>query len=149
MDWTNPKEHLSPHFTVHDCLYLPSWGIHHIPSEEEKTNILNTLSKMELIRAYLGVPINVHVTIRPEKVNNPGSSYNLKDYNSFIGGSPKSAHIKGLAMDFNPIGMTCSDAKAKLLIKLIDFNIRMESDTIDWIHIDLTPPNPNRYFKSK
>lgn len=149
INWQDPKSKLSPHFSVGETLYLPSWQIYHIPSEEEKTNILKTVSKMEEIRAYLNNPMNIHVWIRPEKVNNPSSDRHGQDYNAFIGGSPHSAHINGLAVDFDAVGTSIDDVKAKLLIKLKDFDIRMESDTTTWIHTDLMPPNPNRYFKSK
>lgn len=149
INWQDPKSKLSTHFTVHEALYLPSWQIHHIPSEEEKVNILKTVEKMEKIREYLGHPISVHVWMRPEKVNNPSSDRHGQSYNAFIGGSPHSAHINGLAVDFDVVNMSIDDAKAKLLIKLKDFNIRCESDTTSWVHIDLMPPNPNRYFKSK
>lgn len=149
INWSDPKSKISDHFTVHEATWLPSWSIYHTPSEDEKTNILNTVSKMELIRAYVNAPINVHVWIRPSIVNNPNSSYNGQNYNEYVGGASNSAHITGLAVDFDVQGISCGDIKAKLLIKLQEFNIRCESDTTNWVHIDLYPANPNRYFKAK
>lgn len=148
INWLDPKCQITPHFTVKDALWLPSWQVLHQPSEAEKANLFKLMNKMEEIREYLGRPINVHVTLRPLSVNAPGSPYHGRNYNAAIGGAPKSAHTLGLAMDFNPYSMTCDDARAALERELVPMNIRMENKPAsNWVHIDLMPPNPNRYFK--
>lgn len=149
INWQDPKCKISPHFTVKDATYLPSWDIYHKPSEEEKEAILKTAAKMELIREYIDKPIFINCWIRPEYVNCPGSTYHGRSYNAFIGGAPKSAHRFGLAVDFHVAALTASDARSLLMPKLEEFGIRMENlDRASWVHIDLNPPvNKNRYFK--
>lgn len=136
------------HFTWAEALWLPSWKCYHIPSEEEKDNLIKVFQKMELIRNYLDSPINIHVAIRPI-LNNPTSNYHGQDYNILVSGAPNSAHKIGAAVDWHPIKMSCDEAKAKLISQLKDFDIRLEKDTTSWIHIDILQPNPNRYFASK
>lgn len=149
IDWTNHKSKVSEHFTVHDCLYLPSWEIYHIPSEEEKVNLLKTVEKLELVREYLEQAIHIHVWIRPKCVNQSKSKYDKKNYNAAVGGAPGSAHAEGLAVDFHVSKMTCSEVRHLLLSKLTEFEIRMENLESNWIHIDLRNPLPNRsrFFK--
>ena len=148
IDWTNPKNKISEHFTVGEVLFLPKWKVYHIPSEIEKKNILKAAEKMELIRSYLNCPLNVHIWLRPI-LNNESSPYHREDYNAFIKGAKASAHKIGLAVDFSPKSLTCLEAKQLLLVKLEEFNIRLEDngDEANWLHIDLNPPINNRFFK--
>lgn len=148
-NWDDPKSKLSPHFTVHDATWLPSWQVYHQPSDEEKEAILRTAEKLEKVREVLGKPLNVHCWIRPDKVICRGA-YNGRNYNAHVGGAKKSAHRLGLACDFNPIGMTCGDAKELLNPKLEELDVRMEDNgTGNWVHIDLVKPAPGRprFFK--
>lgn len=148
IDWTDLKAQISPHFTVHDATYLPTWGVHHGPSDVEKDNILKTAEKLELIREYLGDhPVNVNCWIRPMMANCPGTRFDGKNYNLMVGGAVGSAHIRGLACDFTVSTITCNEVRAQLESKLEEFNIRMEKKlNASWIHVDLFPANPNRYF---
>lgn len=150
IDWSDPTSKISEHFTVHDALWLPSWQVMHVPSEAEKANILAMAEKMELIRAFLEKPINVHCWIRPTNATVPGTKWDKKNYNSFVGGAPGSAHIDGNAVDWNPSAMVCGDAKALLLPKLEEFQIRMENnDGGNWVHNDRRQPAPkkSRFFR--
>ena len=134
MDWNNPKEKISEYFTVKEALWLPSWDKMHTPTEQEKENIHKTALVMDKIRKILNKPISVHCWIRPEL------------YNKQIGGAPKSAHLLGLAVDFST-SENCDLTRKKLLPYLTKFNIRMECKPgSNWVHIDLMPPKPNRYF---
>lgn len=135
----------SKYFTWGEALYLPKWDCYHNPSEEEKENIIKTALIMDKVRDFLGCSIIVHIWLRPI-LNNPNSSHHGEDYNILVGGAPKSAHKVGLAVDYHPTKLSCSEGKAKLMAKLSEFNIRMEKDTTNWIHNDLYPANPNRYF---
>lgn len=135
----------SKYFTWHEALWLPKYSCYHIPSDIEKENIIKTSLVMDKIREYLNSPIIVHIWLRPI-LNNPNSKFNGQDYNILVGGAPHSAHKQGLAVDFHPVTMTCDEGRAKLISKLAEFNIRTEKDATTWIHVDLFPPSPNRYF---
>lgn len=149
INWSDPKSLLTPHFTVHDALWLPSWQVYHVPSELEKANIIKQAEKLELVREYLEKPLIIHVWIRPVSVNAPNTQYHLKNYNAAIGGAPGSAHIEGKATDWNPVSMTCSEARTILEPKLEEFKIRMENIDGNWVHTDMRDPLPNkkRFFR--
>jgi len=140
IDWTNPEDKLSDHFTVKDALWLPKWNKMHSPTEEEKKNILEVIVIMEKIREFLGgKPINVHCFLR------------TTDYNKLVGGAPNSMHIYGKAVDWSN-GMNCDEVRNLLKPKLEELNIRMENNTGgNWIHIDNKPVSSNseRIFNPK
>jgi len=147
IDWSNPQSKISKYFTVKEALWLPSWKVFHIPTEQEKANILKQAAKMDLIREFLGTPINVHCWLRPV-LNHPGSEYNGKDYNAFVHGAKNSAHKVGLATDYDAHGLNCDDVRAKLEPKLEEWEIRMERmPGGQWIHNDCAPVISTRYFK--
>lgn len=139
MNWQDPNTRLSKNFTAREALWLAAWRRLHIPTEEEKHNILQTIAVMEKIRAVCkNQIITVHCIIRPH------------EYNRLIGGAKKSAHIAGLACDFSLENMNCDDVRRLILPHLDEFKIRMEDAAgSDWVHIDLNPPiDPKkRYFK--
>jgi hypothetical protein len=146
IDWSNPSAKISNHFTVKEATYLPSWGVCHQPSDEEKANICKQAEKMDMIRDFLGLPIKVHVWIRPGAANCPGNEHDGEDYNALVHGAPASAHKIGAATDWD-CGENCDDTRAKLLPKLEEFGIRMERrDGSNWVHNDYAAPHPNRYF---
>jgi zinc D-Ala-D-Ala carboxypeptidase len=148
IDWTNPEAKVSKFFTTAEVLWLPSWQVMHVPSEDEKNNILKQAAKMDLIREFLGTPIKIHSWIRPI-LNNPSSEHHGQDYNAFVKGAKNSAHKIGLATDWDA-GEKCIDTINKILFakKLEEFNLRMENNGPDpsWIHIDCAPVIVYRYF---
>ncbi|MBA4406976.1 hypothetical protein C0389_06855 [bacterium] len=124
MNWTNPKEQISKYFVVAEALYLPRWDIMHIPTEEEKENILKMAESMDIIREYLEKPITVLNWIRPVA------------YNVLIGGALKSMHILGKAVDWY-CSENCDDIRMLLQFKLAEWNLRMERMPYgNWVHID-------------
>lgn len=107
---------------------------------------------MDKIRERIGIPIIVHVWIRPKSVNNPNHSRHGQDYNLFIGSkSTKSGHIFGQAIDFHVSGYSdaakCSNIRRKILPWLEELDIRMEDIDGNWIHIDTKPVINFRFFK--
>jgi hypothetical protein len=146
--WTDPKSRISKYFTVHEALWLPSWGIHHIPSEEEKANILATAQFVDQVREFLGKPVSIHCWIRPTSVNCPGSPHHGGNYNIAAGSTAThSAHIVGRAVDFD-CGENCDITRAKLEPKLIPWKLRMEKKPASpWVHLDNMPTqDAYRYF---
>lgn len=137
IDWVNPYCAVSKYFTVHECLWLPSWG--RMATEEDglnedaKEGIFEFASKMDVIRDFFDKPINVHVCFRPAA------------YNKQIGGATHSAHIARMvdskrtiaAMDYDVEGMNCDEVRAALVPKLSLFRLRMEKNPGgNWIHND-------------
>jgi len=151
IDWNNPEAKISKYFKVKEALLLPSWGILHIPSEEEKKNILEMAKKMDEIRELIGLPISVHCWGRPTSVNCPGSKFHGADYNAFVKGSKTSAHRSFKAVDWSAKGKTCDQSRAILEPKLEQLNIRMEyAPGTNWVHTDIDPASKSggrRYFK--
>lgn len=149
IDWKNPNDPISANFKVHEALLLPSWGVMHVPKDKEIDNILRTVAIMEQIRSLFHAGINVHCWIRPKFANVPNSIHDKQDYNKLVGGAFMSAHIIGLAVDFDVTGLDCDTVRAGLLPELGRLNICMEkSPGTNWVHIDLMPPRGGytRYF---
>jgi hypothetical protein len=149
IDWSNPQTKISKYFTVKEALYLPSWKIMHIPSSAEKFNIVELAKKMDMVRDHIGTGITVSVWIRPNKVNAPGTEHHGKDYNAFVKGVPKSAHIEGKAVDWVSGSRSCDKLREIVLPKLEEFGLRMEKlPGSNWVHIDdRAPASGVRYFK--
>lgn len=142
------NQHVSKYFTWKELLFLPSWGEYHTPSQTEQNNLIKLVTVMDKIREIIGKPIKVHVCIRPKHANIPGSVHHGKDYNGLIGGAKNSAHISGLAIDWSCPGLDCDDIRTTLKPLLTQLNVRMEDKpNSNWVHIDLMPPRPNRFFK--
>jgi hypothetical protein len=149
VNWADTKSKISKYFSVKEATFLPSWGIHHFPSETEKENILKMAAVMDKIRDFLGTPITVSVWIRPKAVNCLGSVHHGQDYNAFVKGAEFSAHIKGLAVDWVSKDK-CDDIRAKLMPELENFGICIEDlPGSNWVHTDIGSPRPNggRCFK--
>lgn len=152
INWSDPKCKISKHFTVHEATFLPSWRIYHLPSEEEKVEIVKLATIMDNLRDKLNKPFIVHVWIRPKKVNCPSSTRHGQDYNLFIGStSKKSGHIFGQAIDFHVSGMagpnSCNLVREDIKPELERLNIRMEDIQGGWIHIDTKSVGRKRFFK--
>lgn len=152
IDWNDPKAKISKYFTVKEALLLSSINTLHLPSEEEKANIIALAEKMDKVREFLGKGIIVHCWIRPTSVNCTDPKYQGFDYNSYIGSkAKKSAHVLGKAIDFHVAGYENSygcDAMRTLLIpKLEEWGMRMEDINGSWIHMDIAEVKSQRFFK--
>lgn len=143
------KEKISQHFTLHEALWLPSWQVHHIPSEAELSAIKHVAEKMDEIREILGRPIIVHCWIRPNCANVPNSKWDRRNYNAFVGGAPGSAHQEGKAVDFHASSLVCDEIRHLLVTELARMDIRMENNDGNWVHIDTRKPLPGkaRFFR--
>jgi zinc D-Ala-D-Ala carboxypeptidase len=142
INWADQNVKISKYFTVKEAIWLPSWN--RLANEEElseeiKENLTKLFAKMDLVREYFGKPIRVHVTLRPTK------------YNAEIKGAPNSSHIKGLACDFDVIGVDCDAARDQIVKdgKLEEWDMYMEENLGgNWIHLNLFDGIArNRYFK--
>ena len=135
VDWANPADKISNHFSVKEACWLPSWGKLATPSPDEQSNILKAAKVMEDIRLLLNMPISIHCWLRPQ------------DYNAFIKGATHSMHIVGLAVDWD-CGENCDVTRTRMIPLLKTLNIRMEHQPGPWVHIDLKPvaSETERYF---
>lgn len=97
-------------------------------------NVVRVAEAMELVRALLGD--------NPLKIN---SWYRCLELNRAIGGSPKSMHMKGLAVDFEPLTMTNDKAFERIAKSDIPFDQLIHERTksgADWIHFGLAEGEP-------
>jgi uncharacterized protein YcbK (DUF882 family) len=136
MDWTNPNEQITQHFTVADAAMLHAFNRLGTPADGMDPDKLITLcQKMEQIRALLGYAINVHCMYR-------SPAYNVK-----IGAPEHDVHSMSLACDFDCAPhLTIDQIHDILEPKLEEMGIRMERNTPTWVHIDLHPVMNQRYF---
>lgn len=149
IDWNDKKAKISPNFTVHEALWLPSWGVYHTPNDQEKENILKMAAKMEQVREFLGdKSININCWIRPLSVNCDNKRYWGKNYNRMVGGAEASAHINGNAVDFTVSSITCDEVRHLLQDQLELLNLRMEKKPGSlWVHVGNDwEPRKTRYF---
>lgn len=173
IDWENPKARLSENFSVKEALFLPSWGVQHVPSVEEKKaleGIAKKVSKaVDKLEEKLGkkLQVNVHAWMRPGVANIPGSRWHGKDYNRYIYETqvwkaltpeqrvakkvPNSPHKTGHAIDFHIVGYEgkekCAEIRKLLEPHLEELGLRMEDMVGGWIHLDDLPVVNRRFFK--
>jgi hypothetical protein len=173
IDWSDPKAKITPRFSVSEALTLQSWGVMHVPSEDEKAAIVKIAEDVgraaDVLEKVIGrkVSINVHAFMRPEKANIPGSEWDGKDYNRYIYETqvwkdltpeekalkkvPKSPHRFGRAIDFHIVGFEgkekCAQIREMLLPHLEELGLRMEDIGGGWIHLDNLPVVNKRFFK--
>lgn len=116
---------LSEHFTLDEFIFsevATRRGIDNVPDIVILQNLKNLSTHMEAVRNVLEVPLKV------------SSAYRCAALNTLIGGSPNSAHVRGLACDFVPVGMSL--LKAACIIrdsKLLYDQLILEYS--QWLHL--------------
>lgn len=126
---------LSEHFTLEEGTHSAKaieLGISNQPSAVQLENMKHAAAGMELVRALLGKPISVQSWLR------------LPAVNVAVGGSEKSAHMDGFAIDFrcNGFGSPYEICKAISASGIkYDQMIHEYSMTPDkgWVHISFDP----------
>lgn len=147
IDWSDINSPLGRHFKVKDAIWLPQWnraateedGL----TEEIKNNLIETFSKLDTIRDYIGKPIKVHVAFRST------------EYNALVKGAKASSHLLGKAIDWSAhmgedsLGADCDKIKELLEPCLEEWKLRLEDNGLGatWIHIDTAKVISKRYFK--
>lgn len=120
-----------------EVLWLDGIGACVFPPQEVAENLIHICQQLEHIRSMFGKPIRITSGYRPDK------------YNKAIGGSKRSQHIKGKALDFRIKDYSCDDARRKIIPYLKELDIRMENLLkSNWIHIDSKKviPGMSRFF---
>ena len=130
---------ISNYFTFKEAVWLPSWNRAATAEDgytsEIEENLKNLFSIMDQVREMFGKAVIVHVAYRPAL------------YNKAVGGATHSSHVLGKACDFHVSGLDCDTVRAILEPELERLGLRMEKKPgSNWVHLDTSEPNPNRYF---
>ena len=113
-------------------------GIDNIPNSDELNNMrLLAEEVFEPLRAYVGGPIKIN------------SFFRCPELNTAIGGSSKSQHCKGQAMDIDDTFGRMTNAEMYHWIKEhLDFDQMIwefgDDENPDWVHISYVSENENR-----
>ena len=113
-------------------------GIDNEPNEEQLLN-------MKLVAEKIFEPVRVHFNT-PIKVN---SFFRSPDLNKAIGGSTKSQHCKGQAIDIDDTYGKVKNSDIYWWIKEnLDFDQMIwefgNNDNPDWVHVSYVSPDKNR-----
>ena len=113
-------------------------GIDNEPNEEQ-------LSNMKLVAEKIFEPVRIHFKV-PIKVN---SFFRSPDLNKAIGGSTKSQHCKGQAIDIDDTYGKAKNAEMYWWIKEnLDFDQMIwefgNNDNPNWVHVSYVSPEENR-----
>ena len=123
---------LSKHVTIKEGVYsitAKRLGLQNNPSEDHLANMKQLAEKVfEPLRAHVGGPIKVN------------SFYRGPQLNKAIGGSSKSQHCQGMAMDIDDTYGNMSNADMYKFIKEnLDFDQMIwefgTDDNPDWVHV--------------
>ena len=112
--------------------------IDNTPTEEHKDNMIKLAEKVfEPLRAYVGGPIKIN------------SFYRSPELNKAIGGSSKSQHCNGQAIDIDDTFGRMSNAEMYEFIKEnLDFDQMIwefgDEKNPNWVHISYVSPRENR-----
>jgi len=113
-------------------------GIDNIPNSDELNNMrLLAEEVFEPLRAYVGGPIKIN------------SFFRSAELNKTIGGSSKSQHCKGQAMDIDDTFGRMTNAEMYYWIKEhLDFDQMIwefgDDENPDWVHVSYVSENENR-----
>lgn len=113
-------------------------GIENIPSEYELTNMVGIAENVfEPLRKWVGGPIKINSFFRSEELNKA------------IGGSPKSQHCQGRAIDIDDVYGYKTNAEMYNYIKNnLDFDQLIwefgTDENPDWVHVSYVSADENR-----
>jgi hypothetical protein len=131
------SKHISYKEGVHSITAIRK-GIDNEPNEEQ-------LANMKLVAEKVFEPLRVFIN-GPIKVN---SFFRSPDLNKAIGGSTKSQHCKGQAIDIDDTYGKATNAEMYWWIKEnLDFDQMIwefgNNDNPDWVHVSYVSPDKNR-----
>ena len=131
------SKHISYKEGIHSITAIRK-GIDNEPNEEQ-------LANMKLVAEKVFEPLRVFIN-GPIKVN---SFFRSPDLNKAIGGSTKSQHCKGQAIDIDDTYGKATNAEMYWWIKEnLDFDQMIwefgNNDNPDWVHVSYVSPDKNR-----
>ena len=112
--------------------------IDNTPTKEHKQNMIKLAEEVfEPLRAYVGGPIKIN------------SFYRSPELNKAIGGSTKSQHCNGQAIDIDDTFGRCTNAEMfKFIKKHLDFDQIIwefgNDKNPNWVHVSYVSPQENR-----
>ena len=132
---------ISKHISYREGVYsitAKRLGLDNTPNDEQLDNMeLVAEEVFELLRAWVGGPIKINSFFRSPKLN------------TAIGGSSKSQHCKGQAIDIDDTFGRATNAEMYHFIKdNLDFDQIIwefgDDDNPDWVHVSYVSPEENR-----
>ena len=129
-------QNLSPHFKLEEFTRSQSaarLGIDNTPHQSLIDSLTRTAYTLEIIRLRIKRPINITSGFRCLKLN------------EHIGGSPRSAHLKGLAADFVVPGLTPQEVIHQIR-DIVSFD-QLIREYDRWVHIGLATPNRGQVLR--
>ena len=113
-------------------------GIDNTPNDDQLSNMELVADEVfEPLRSYVGGPIKIN------------SFFRCPELNTAIGGSHKSQHCKGQAIDIDDTFGRCTNAEMYHFIKdHLDFDQMIwefgDDDNPDWVHVSYVSEEDNR-----
>ena len=139
--WREIMEKISKHISYKEGVYSTTAlrrNIANNPNEEQLNNMKLIAEKIfEPLRTWVGGPIKIN------------SFFRGADLNKAIGGSTRSQHCKGQAMDIDDTFGYVSNAEMYHWIKEnLDFDQMIwefgDDDNPNWVHVSYVSPEENR-----
>ena len=125
---------LSDNFTLAEMIASPSAtkaGIDNTPDAAVIANLRRLCQLLEAIRALVDAPLLI------------SSGYRGPALNALIGGSPTSAHLRGLAADFTVVGLAPRQTVELIADSGLVFDqLILEFDR--WVHLAVSERPPRR-----
>ena len=132
---------ISKHISIKEGVYsitAKRLGINNNPNAKQLENMVTIAEEVfEPLRAYVGGPIKINSFFRSPKLNRA------------IGGSSKSQHCHGQAIDLDDTFGRCTNAEMfEFIKKHLDFDQIIwefgDDNNPDWVHISYVSPDQNR-----
>lgn len=132
---------ISKHISYKEGVYSRTatrLGIKNNPNAEQMENMITIAEEVfEPLRAYVGGPIKIN------------SFFRSPELNKAIGGSTKSQHCHGQAIDLDDTFGRCNNAEMyEFIKKYLDFDQIIwefgNDENPDWVHVSYVSPNQNR-----
>ncbi len=132
---------ISKHISIKEGVYsitAKRLGINNNPNAKQLENMVTIAEEVfEPLRAYVGGPIKINSFFRSPKLNRA------------IGGSSKSQHCHGQAIDLDDTFGRCTNAEMFEFIKEnLDFDQMIwefgNNKNPDWVHVSYVSPEENR-----
>lgn len=134
-----PDWNISPHFTWNE-VFVNELKIDGVPEFKIFQEATKLSIELEKIRNLLGKSMSVDCWFR-------SMAHNLRVKAQGYKPAMHSAHLYGMAVDFNVAGMTPSQVRALLAlwVKQGKIHVRIEANTDGWVHSDIGSVYLNNY----